>query len=196
MTNEKRFFLTGSGDLEQSGEYAETIYKYSTLFHTVSRYTHKFISKEQNGIIDADGRPCEPIKEEYNYDNWGRLVSKKDSKNQVTNLRYDVMGRVVLETFLPTNGQRAVNETYYNDRLNYITETDANLQKKRIQYTPLGQIQQACLAVSNEPASGDIVLQDFRYNTWGELIETITYDGNGTSANNVRKTECYIYDSF
>lgn len=196
VTNEKRYFLAGSGDLEKSGEYAETIYKYSTLFHTVSRYTHKFISREQNRITDVDGSPCDPIKEEYNYDNWGRLVSKKDSRNQVTNLRYDVMGRVVLETLPPTDGQQAVNETYYNDRLNYITETDANRQKKRVQYTPLGQIQQVCLAVSNEPTFGDIVLQDFRYNTWGELIETITYDGNGISVNNVRKTERYIYDSF
>jgi RHS repeat-associated protein len=196
VTNERKYFLAGSGDLEQSGEYAETIYKYSTLSHTVSRYTHKFISKEQNGIIDPDGRPCDPIKEEYKYDNWGRLVSKKDSRNKVSNLRYDVMGRVVLETLPPTDDQQAVNETYYNDHLNYITETDANRQKRRIQYTPFGQIQQVCLAVSNEPSSSDIVLQDFRYNTWGELIESITYDGNGISADNVRKTERYTYDSF
>lgn len=100
------------------------------------------------------------------------------------------------ETLPPVDGQQAVNETYYNDRLNYITETDANHNKRRIQYTPLGQIQQVCLAVSNEPASGDVVLQDFRYNSWGELTEVVTYNGNGTAADQVRKTERYTYDSF
>lgn len=196
VTNERRYFLAGSGNLEQSGDYAETLYKYSSPSSTASRYTHNFISKEQTGIIDADGRPCDPIKEEFQYDNWGRLISKKDSKNQVSTIRYDGLGRVEAETLPPADGQQAANETYYNDRLNYITETDANHQKRRIQYTPFGQIQQVCLAVSNEPASGDVVLQDFRYNSWGELTEAVTYDGNGTAANHVRKTERYTYDSF
>ncbi len=196
MTNERRYFLTGSGNLEQSGDYAETIYKYSSSTSTDSSYTHNFISKEQTGIIDADGRLCDPIKEEYKYDNWGRLISKKDSRNQVSTIRYDGLGRVESEMLPPTDGQQAVNETYYNDRLNYITETDANYQKRRIQYTPFGQVQQVCLAVSNEPASGDVVLQDFQYNSWGELTEAVTYDGNGTTADHVRKTEHYIYDSF
>lgn len=196
VTNEKRYFLTDSGNLEQSGDYAETIYQYSSPSSNNSRYTHNFILKEQPGIIDADGSFCNPIKEEVQYDNWGRVIYKKDSKNQVSTIRYDVLGRVEAEISPLIDDQQAVNEIYYNDRLNYITETNANRQKKRIQYTPLGQIQQVCLAVSNEPASGDIVLQDFRYNTWGELIESITYDGNGTSANSVRKTERYTYDSF
>ena len=196
VTNERRYFLTDGGNLEQSGDYAETIYKYSTPFSTDSRYTHNFISKEQTGIIDADGRPCDSIKEEFQYDNWGRLISKKDSRNQVSTIRYDRLGRVEAETLPPVDGQQAVNETYYNDRLNYITETDANHNKRRIQYTPLGQIQQVCLAVSNEPASGDVVLQDFRYNSWGELTEVVTYNGNGTAADQVRKTERYTYDSF
>ncbi len=196
MTNERRYFLTGSGNLEQSGDYAETIYKYSSSTSTDSSYTHNFISKEQTGIIDADGRLCDPIKEEFKYDNWGRLISKKDSRNQVSTIRYDGLGRVESEMLPPTDGQQAVNETYYNDRLNYITETDANYQKRRIQYTPFGQVQQVCLAVSNEPASGDVVLQDFQYNSWGELTEAVTYDGNGTTADHVRKTEHYIYDSF
>ena len=196
VTNERRYFLTDGGNLEQSGDYAETIYKYSTPFSTDSRYTHNFISKEQTGIIDADGRPCDSIKEEFQYDNWGRLISKKDSRNQVSTIRYDRLGRVEAETLPPVDGQQAVNEIYYNDRLNYITETDANHNKRRIQYTPLGQIQQVCLAVSNEPASGDVVLQDFRYNSWGELTEVVTYNGNGTAADQVRKTERYTYDSF
>ncbi|WP_313347264.1 RHS repeat-associated core domain-containing protein [Lacrimispora sp.] len=196
VTNERRYFLKDSGNLEQSGDYAETIYKYSNPSSADSRYTHNFISKEQTGILDADGRPCDSIKEEYQYDNWGRLISKKDSRNQVNTIRYDGLGRVEAETLPPVDGQQAVNETYYNDRLNYITETDANHNKRRIQYTPLGQIQQVCLAVSNEPASGDVVLQDFRYNSWGELTEVVTYNGNGTAADQVRKTEHYSYDSF
>lgn len=196
VTNERRYFLAGSGNLEQSVDYAEIIYKYSSSSSTDSRYTHNFISKEQTGIIDADGRPCDPIKEVFQYDNWGRLISKKDSRNQVSTIRYDGLGRVEAETLPPADGQQAVNETYYNDRLNFITETDANHQKRRIQYTPFGQIKQVCLAVSNEPTSGDVVLQDFRYNSWGELTETVTYDGNGTAANHVRKTERYTYDSF
>lgn len=196
VTNEKRYFLTDNGNLEQSGDYAETIYKFSSPTSTYSRYTHNFISKEQTGIIDADGRSCNPIKEEFQYDNWGRLIFKKDSRNQVSTYRYDVLGRVEAETLPPVDGQQAVYETYYNDRLNYMTETDANHQKRRIQYTPFGEIQQICLAVSNEPSSGDVVIQDFRYNSWGELLEAVTYDGNGTSAANVRKTERYTYDSF
>lgn len=196
VTNERRYFLAGSGNLEQSGDYAETIYKYSSPSSTDSRYTHHFISKEQTGIIDADGRPCDSIKEEFQYDNWGRVTTKKDSRNQVTTIRYDGLGRVEAETLPSVDGQQAVNETYYNDRLNYITETDANHNKRRIQYTPLGQIQQVCMAVSNEPADGDVVLQDFQYNSWGELTEVVTYDGNGTAEDQVRKTERYTYDSF
>lgn len=196
VTNERRYFLTGSGNLEQSDVYAEIIYKYSTSFHTMSRFTHKFISKQQTGIIDADGSPCNPIKEEYQYDNWGRMITKVDSRNQITTFCYDGMGRVVYENYPPAEGQQAINETYYNDHFNYITKTDANHQKRRIQYTPLGQIQQVCLAVSNEPGSGDVILQDYQYNTWGEMTQVITYDGNGTDPNHVRKTECYVYDSF
>lgn len=79
---------------------------------------------------DADGKPCDPIKEEFQYDNWGRLISKKDSRNQVSTYRYDELGRIVAETLPPIDGKQAVNETYYNDSLNYITETDANHQKK------------------------------------------------------------------
>ena len=196
VTNQRRYFLADGGNLEQSGEYAETIYKYSSLSGIASRYTHNIISKEQTGILDADGKPCEPIMEEFQYDNWGRLISKKDSRNQVTTYQYDQMGRIITETLPSADGQQAVNETYYNDRLNFITTTDANHQKKRIQYTPYGQIRQVCLAVSNEPAVGDVVLQDFRYNSWGELTEAVTYDGNGWSAEHVRKTERYTYDSF
>ena len=196
VTNERRYFLADGGNLEQSGEYTETIYKYSSLSATVSRYTHNIISKEQTGILDADGKPCEPIREEFQYDNWGRLISKKDSRNQVTTYQYDQMGRIITETLPSADDQQAVNETYYNDRLNFITTTDANHQKKRIQYTPFGQIRHICLGVSNEPAVGDVVLQDFRYNSWGELTEAVTYDGNGWSAEHVRKTERYTYDSF
>ncbi|MGL6220900.1 MAG: hypothetical protein ACRC36_22885, partial [Lacrimispora sphenoides] len=36
---------------------------------------------------------------------------------------------------------------------------------------------------------------DFRYNSWGELTEAVTYDGNGLIAEHVRKTERYTYDS-
>ncbi len=196
VTNEKRYFLTESGNLEQSDEYAEIIYKYSSPSSTASRYTHNVISKEQTDIRDADGKLCDPIKEEFQYDNWGRLISKKDSRNQVTTYHYDVLGRIVAETLPPVDGQQDIKETYYNDHLNFITTTDANHQKKRVQYTPFGQIQQVCLAVSKEPASGDVVLQDFRYNSWGELTEAVTYDGNGTAAANIRKTERYTYDSF
>ncbi|WP_124068215.1 RHS repeat-associated core domain-containing protein [Clostridium sp. E02] len=196
VTNEKRYFLADGGDLDQSSEYAETIYKYSSFSSTTSRYTHDFISKEQIGILDADGKLCDPIREEFQYDNWGRLIFKKAPRNQVTTYQYDQMGRIIKETLPSADGQQAVNETYYNDRLNFITTTDANHQKKRIQYTPFGQIQRVCLAVSNEPATGDIVLQDFRYNSWGELIEAITYDGNGRTADHIRKTERYTYDSF
>lgn len=196
VTNERRYFLAGSGNLEQSGDYAETIYKYSSPSSTDSRYTHNFISKEQTGIIDVDGKSCDPIKEEFQYNNWGRLISKKDSKNQVITYLYDELGRIVAETLPPADGQQAVNETHYNDRLNFITTTDANLQKRRIQYTSFGQIQQVCLAVSKEPSSGDVVLKDFRYNSWGELTEAVTYDGNGTAAYRVRKAERYTYDSF
>ncbi len=196
VTNERRYFLTDSGNLEQSGEYAETIYKYSSPSSTSSRYTHKAISKEQTDIRDADGKLCDPIKEEFQYDNWGRLIYKKDSRNQVTTYLYDQLGRMVAEKLPPVDGSQTVNETYYNDSLNYITTSDGNHQKKRILYTPFGQIQQVCLAVSKEPASGDVVLQDFRYNSWGELTEAVTYDGNGTAAANIRKTERYTYDSF
>ncbi|MDR7811501.1 RHS repeat domain-containing protein [Lacrimispora sp.] len=195
VTNERRYYLAGSGNLEQSGEYAETIYKYSSPSSTSSRYTHNVISKEQTDIRDADGKLCDPIKEEFQYDNWGRLVYKKDSRNQVTTYLYDELGRMVAETLPPVDGQKAVNETYYNDSLNFITTTDGNHQKKRIQYTPFGQIQQVCLAESKEPATGDVVLHDFRYNSWGELTEAVTYDGNGLTAEHVRKTERYTYDS-
>ena len=189
ITNEKRYFLTDSGNLEQSGEYAETIYSYGSPF------THQPVSKEQIGITDADGNPCSSIRENYQYDNWGRLILRKDARNQISTISYDSIGRVVAETLPSINGQQAIKEIYYNDRLNFITQTDANHNKKRIQYTSFGQVKQISLVVSNEPAPGDVVLQDFKYNTWGELIEVITYDGNGTTANNIRKTEIYTYDT-
>lgn len=196
VTNERRYFMADGGDLEMSGEYAEIICKYNSLSSTVSRYTHNIISKEQIGILDADGNPCDPIREEFQYDNWGRLIFKKDSRNQITAYSYDELGRVIAATLPSANGQQAVNETYYNDRLTFITTTDANHQKKRIQYTPFGQIKQVCLAIANEPTVGDVVLQDFKYNTWGELTEAISYNGNGTTINDIRKTENYTYDSF
>ena len=196
VTNEKRYFLADGGNLEQSGEYAEIIYKYGTLYSTTSRYTHNPILKEQIGIINADGNLCNSIREEFQYDNWGRLISKKDSRNQITTYCYDEIGRIITETLPAVDGQPAINETYYNDRLNFITTTDANHQKKRIQYTAFGQIRQVCLAISNEPAAGDIVLQDYKYNTWGELTEAINYDGSGCTADHIRKTERYTYDSF
>ena len=77
-----------------------------------------------------------------------------------------------------------------------IYKTDADGQKTRIQYTHFGQVSQVFLAAADQPAAGDIVLKKFRYNTWGELEEANTYDGNGTTAGCVRKTECYTYDSF
>ena len=196
VTNEKTYFLADGGNLEQSGEYAELIYQYSSLSSAISRYTHNMISKEQTGILDADGNPCNPIREEFQYDNWGRLISKKDSRNQVTTYRYDELGRIITETLPLADGQQAVNETYYNDRLNFITTTNANHQKKRIHYTPFGQIKQVSLTVSNEPAAGDVVLQDFKYNSWSELTDAVTYDGNGQTADHIRKTERYTYDSF
>ena len=196
VTNERRYFLADAGNLETSGEYAETIYTYSSISGTVSRYTHNIISKDEIGILDADGKSCDPIREEFQYDNWGRLIFKKDSRNQVTTYQYDQMGRIIKETLPLADGQQAVNEIYYNDHLNFITTTNANHHKKRIQYTPFGQIQQICLAKSNEPAVGDVVLQDFRYNSWGELTEAVTYDGNGWTTDHIRKTERYTYDSF
>ncbi|MFW6678314.1 RHS repeat-associated core domain-containing protein [Lacrimispora sp. AGF001] len=196
VTNEKKYFLADGGNLKQSGEYAEIIYKYSSFSSITSSYTHNVILKEQIGILDADGNLCNSIREEFQYDNWGRLISKKDSRNQVTTYRYDEIGRIITETLPSVDGQPAINATYYNDRLNFITTADANHNKKRIQYTPFGQIRQVCLAISNEPAAGDIVLQDFKYNTWGELTEAINYDGNGRSADHIRKTERYTYDSF
>lgn len=196
MTNERKYFMADSGNLEQSGEFAETNYKYSSPSSTDSRFTHNIISKEQTVIRDADGKLCDPIKEEFQYDNWGRLIYKKDSRNQITTYCYDQLGRVEAETPPPVDGSQVVNETYYNDRLNFITTTDANHQKRRIQYTPFGQIQQVCLAESKEPTTGDVVLQDFQYNSWGELTEAVTYDGNGTAPANIRKTERYTYDSF
>lgn len=196
VTNEKRYFMTDGGNLDQSGEYAEIIYKYSSLSSSASRFTHNIILKEQIGILDADGNPCNPIKEEFQYDNWGRLISKKDARNQVTTYRYDEIGRIITEALPLTDGQQATNETYYNDRLNFITTTDANHQKTRIQYTPFGQIKQVCLAIANEPDASDVVLRDFKYNTWGELTEAVNYDGNGCTSDHIRKTERYTYDSF
>lgn len=196
VTKERRYLLADGGNLEQSDEYAEVFYKYSSLSSTSNRFTHNVILKEQTGILDADGNPCNSIREEFQYDNWGRLISKKDSRNQMTTYSYDELGRVITEMLPSADGQQAINETYYNDRLNFITTTDANHQKKRLQYTPFGQIRQVYLAVSNEPAVGDVVLQDFRYNSWGELTEAVTYDGNGWAVEHIRKTERYTYDSF
>ncbi|WP_143320250.1 RHS repeat-associated core domain-containing protein [Clostridium sp. HBUAS56010] len=196
VTNEKRYFLADSGDLEQSDNCTEIIFKYSSPSSSVSKYTHNFISKEQTGIIDMDGKPCDSIKEEFQYDNWGRLIYKKDSRNQVSTIRYDILGRVEEEALPPVEGQQSLNKTYYNDFLNYITKTDANNQKRRIYYTPFGQVQRICLTQSDEPVSNDIVLKDYRYNSWRELTEAVTYDGNGTSIDHIRKTENYTYDSF
>jgi len=55
----------------------------------------------------------------------------------------------VKEVLPSISGQPVTNQTYYNDVSNYITKTDANGQKTRIQYTPFGQVSQVCLAVAD-----------------------------------------------
>ena len=190
VTKEKRYYLTGSGNLEQSAQCVETEYWYDS-----SKYTHNYVKKTQNGIKDADNNTYPSIKETFDYDAWGRLISKTDAKGRVSTLRYDSLGRVVEENMPSVNGQVATSLTEYDDPGNYIIKTDANHQKTRIQYTPLGKVSQICLAVGDTPAVGDIVLQDYRYNSWNELTEVNTYDGNGTAAGNIRKTERYTYDT-
>ena len=185
ITGEKQYLLGGISD------FIETVYTYDS-----SKYTHQFVSKEQKGIKDADGNACGSIRETYDYDQWGRIISKTNARGQVCTNHYDKLGRVVKEEQPSISGQPVTNQTYYNDAGNYITKTDANGQKTRIQYTPFGQVSQVCLAAADQPATGDIVLKKFRYNTLGELEEVNTYDGNGTTADCVRKTECYTYDSF
>ncbi len=191
VTNEKQYFLSGSGDLEQSNEYVETVYSYNS-----SKYHHQFVSKERKNLKDADGKVCGSLKETIDYDYWGRMISQKDPRDQITRYQYDQLGRVVKETQPSPTGQVIQTETYYNDERNFITQTDANHQKMRVQYTPLGQVQEILLAVENEPHAGDIVLKRFRYNKWGELLEVTEFDGNGTASGNIRKTESYTYDSF
>lgn len=191
ITVEKRYIANGTTDLEQSVDYAETAYTYNS-----SNYTHQYATKEHRRIQDADGKDVDPIKETYKYDLWGRVISKTDGRNQVTTIRYDQLRRIVEEIFPSPLGQTITNKTYYNDRYSYITQTDANNYKKRITYNLFGKVKQVCLAAADTPAAGDIVLQDYQYNTWGELVEVKSYDGTGTLAANTRKTEQYSYDSF
>lgn len=190
ITGEKRYSLGGTND------FIQTVYTYDSR-----KYTHKFVTKEQKGINggaikDVDGNACGVIKETYNYDSWGRMISKTDSRNQVSKYEYDKLGRVVKEEQPSISGQPVINRTYYNNTGNYITKTDANNQKTRIQYTPFGQVAEVSLVTSDQLSDGMIILKKFRYNTWGELEEANTYNGNGTTTACIKKTENYTYDSF
>ncbi len=190
-TSEKRYVLKSGSDLEQSGDYAESAYSYDSR-----KYTHQPVSMEQKHIKDADGNSCAAIRESYNYDNWGRMISKTDARNQVMTIRYDKSGRVIEEKLPPAGGQQMINRTSYYDQQCYIVKTDAANQKIRIHYNPFGKLDKVYLAVAETPHSADVLFQSYHYNSWGELTEVNKYDGNGTAAGNIRKTETYTYDSF
>ena len=191
VSRERRYIREENGNLEGSGRFTETIYRYDS-----SKYTHKYISKEQIGIKDADGNNCTSVKEMSGYDGWGRNISRVDARGYVSTFKYDILGRLMEEKLPLTDSQFITNTTSYNDDYNYIIKTDANHQKLRIEYTPLGKIARVCLMEPKGTEYTDVVLRDFRYDLWGELTEVITYDGNGTAANHIRKTECYTYDAF
>ena len=195
VTRESQHVFASGEYPGQAGGTVDTLYTYSNLQSSHSRYTHNIITRERTGIKDADGSACQSVKEEFTYDNWGRLISKKDPRNQVSTISYDSLGRVIEEVFPPVDGQRIANQSYYDDHLYYITKTDANGLKTRIQYTPFGEVQRVYQALTDKSQTDGIVLQDFRYNSWRELEKVITYDGNGTAENNIRRTECSIYDS-
>lgn len=191
VTKEKQYCQAGSGPLGSLNEGIETVYTYNA-----GMCTHQFVSKTRNGMKDADGTTRNPLKESFTYNIWGRMTSKTDAGGQVTNFNYDALGRIVKEIQPSVDGMVFETTTVYRDQENYITVMDAGKQKTRIGYTPLGNVSQVCLAVSDAPAAGDVVLQSCKYNQRGELETVIAYDGNGTAAGNVRKTEQYTYDSF
>lgn len=190
VTNEKQYLLDTNNELEQSDNYIEVSYIYDS-----SKCTHNFVSKELKNVKDVDGNSYSALRETYDYDRWGRMISKIDARNQMSTFRYDKLGRIVEETLPLSPGQTVTNKTDYDDSSNYITKTDGKKQKTRIKYNPFGKVQKIFLAEVNELISADILLKDFQYDVWGNLFEINTYDGDGTSSNNVRKTEGFTFDT-
>ncbi|MGL5437830.1 MAG: RHS repeat-associated core domain-containing protein [Lachnospiraceae bacterium] len=188
----KKKYITGSGqDLDQSQDYAGLSYTYDS-----SSYTHQCTSSSMTGIQDADGNGCNPIREAYAYDPWGRMISKTDARGQVSTFCYDAIGRIA-ETKLPAvNGQSNTSSITYYDNDRYIIETDAKDQKRCVHYTPFGQVSQVCLPAADQPTAGDVVLKSYSYNKWGELVTVTGYDGTGISAGQIRRTEQFTYDTF
>lgn len=191
VTGEKRYFMPDSGNLEVSDNYAETALQYDS-----TKFTHQCVSKSITDIRDADDKYCGVVEEHFDYDTWGRLIKSTDPRGQVSMFSYDELGRIKEELLPSVNGQPVICKTEYNDEENYITKTDAGGQKTRIHYTPLGQISQICLAAADKPTPDDVVLKEFLYNAWGEMVSAITYDGNGIGTNHIKKNENYEYDSF
>ena len=64
---------------------------------------------------------------------------------------------VRISNLLPSiSNQPVKNRIYCNDVSNYITKTNANSQKIRIEYTPFGQVSQVCLAVAEQTDGGSV----------------------------------------
>ena len=191
VTQERRFYTVGNASLESASTFFPVNYAYNS-----GRFTHAPIRMEIAGIVDADGVAAGSIVETFDYDAYGRMTSRTDGNNRTTNIAYDALGRAISETFPAINGRRDSRSVHYNDANNSITVTNENLFRERYEYTRLGQIERAFLAVGNTPNAWDTLLLEYTYDALGRLTTERTYDGNGTSPGNVKAAAVYEYDRF
>ena len=187
VIQERRYYTVNGQPLDSSLCYHVVYFTYDK-----DKYIHSPVKTEVSGILDADGIDIPPIVSHVDYDNMGRAVSMINPNGNTTQYIYDKLGRVLSEIYPETEGKRSSKTNLYNDAGNYIVSTDERGFKQRIQYTPLGLVKAVYIPLHDNPASSDLLVEDYLYDNAERLIRERSFNEDSS----VRTETEYTYDSF
>ena len=190
VIRELRYFAADNEDLNSSTTFVETQKTYDR-----TQYTSEPVETRVIGMKDVDGQDIDPIVQLIEYDSMGRTIKTTDADGFETDTEYDALGRVICERFPAIGGKRDEKRNVYDDTANTVTTIDENGNRKRMQYTRMGQIKAEYVAVYDKPYRDDVLLKSFTYDALGRTLTETSYDGEGSSAQNIRAVTACLYDT-